>query len=360
MSKEKQYTNVTVNRNDSSEVTLTAEIPAEHLPHYRRRALKELSEKVSVGGFRKGHVPEDILVKHVGEAEVLRLAATKAIEMQYPLLIQEVMEKEPLPIIGTPNVSITKLAEGNPIAFTITAALMPHVQLPDYTAIAKRHNAKREEVSVTDSEVDETLTHLRRERAKIQKIESGVDPTQATEEAKRMDTLELPGIDDTFVQSLGFANVDAFNTKLRENIGNEKTLREREKNRIAIIEDIVREARIPLPNILIEHELAEMEQQFSRDLAQGGTTLEKYLAQTNKSREDLHKEWYAGAEKRAKMHLVLREIAQKENISAPKEDVDKYVDQVLAQHKKADPEAVRTYYELNLRNEAVFRFLERV
>jgi trigger factor len=175
-----------------------------------------------------------------------------------------------------------------------------------------------------------------------------------------MDTLELPGIDDTFVQSLGFANVDAFNTKLRENIGNEKTLREREKNRIAIIEDIVREARIPLPNILIEHELAEMEQQFSRDLAQGGTTLEKYLAQTNKSREDLHKEWYAGAEKRAKMHLVLREIAQKENISAPKEDVDKYVDQVLAQHKKADPDAVRTYYELNLRNEAVFRFLERV
>lgn len=358
MNQEKRYENLIIEKNDRSEAVIKAEIPEEAVKTYRARAIKKLSAEISIDGFRKGHVPEDMLVKHVGEEGVLREAASLAIEEQYPHIVEEATGKESLPIIGTPNISITKLAPGNPIAFSIAVTLMPDVKLPNYKKIAVKHNAKKEDVSVTDKEVEETLTHLRRERAKIEKIESGVEPQQAAKDAQSMDTLSLPGIDDAFVQSLGFENVKMFTEKLRENIKNEKGLRAREKNRIAIMEDIIAASTIAVPAMLIEHELDGMEQQFRNDLERAGTTLEAYLSQAKKTRDELRGEWRESAEKRTKMHLVLREIAEKETVVAPKEDVDKHVEHTLSHHKDADPHSVRSYFELNLRNEAVFRFLE--
>jgi len=356
---EKHYTNVKTERYDSkSEMTISVEIPAENISHYRSHALKKLGAEVKIDGFRKGHVPEDVLVKHVGEAEILREAASHAIEAQYPLVMQEVLEKESLPIIGQPSVSVTKLAPDNPIGFSIQLALMPEVKLPDYKKIAKQHNSKTEDIEVKEEEVQETIVHLRRERAKIERIEKGMGPQQAGDEVQNLPTLELPGLDDAFAKTLGFENAEKFTEKLRENIKHEKEHRAREKNRIAIIEDIIKSANIPLPNVLVEHELNAMEEQFAQDLSQGGTTIEKYLEHTKKTREDLRNELREGAEKRTRMHLVLRAIAEAEKIEAPKEDVEKQVKHTLEHHKDANEEHVRSYFTLNLRNESVFRFLE--
>lgn len=164
-----KFENVRVEKGDRSDVTITAEIPAAHLETYRKRALKKLSEEVSIDGFRKGHVPEDVLVKHVGVAELLRHTASLAIEDQYPHLMHTVAEEHELPIIGTPNVSVTKLAPENPIEFSVQAALMPTVKLPDYKKIAASHAKKKEAVEVKEEEMQDTLTHLRRERAKIER-----------------------------------------------------------------------------------------------------------------------------------------------------------------------------------------------
>lgn len=347
--------NVEVTHGKQSDVTISAEIPAENVATYRTKAIKELGKDAKIDGFRQGNVPEDVLLKHVGEPAVMQKTAELAISDQYPKLVME----QHLPIIGTPNVSITKLAPDNPIGFTITAALLPELTLPDYKTIAKEHAVKREEQTVTDDEVQETLTHLRRERAKIEKMEKDkLDPQQAHEVVQKMDTLQLPGIDDPFVQSLGYENVDVFTDKLKENIKNEKDNREREKTRIAILEDIIKKTKVTLPEILIENELDIMEGQFRGDIERQGMKYEDYLKQAGKEREEVRKSWQEAAEKRAKMHLIVREIADAEKIEPDPDTVEREVEHILEHEKQADPLNVRAYVMQALRSELVFRFLE--
>ena len=347
-------TNVLIGKNnEASEIEIKAEIPVDKITTYRERAIKELRTQVQIDGFRTGKVPEDILIKHIGEAKILEKTANIALTEELPLLLAT----EKILAISAPSVNITKLAPNNPIAFTAKVTVMPEVTLPDYKTIASEKNLKKELVTVSDEEVEETMVHLRRERAKIEKIESGMEPQKAGEEAQKMDTLSLPGIDDVFVQSLGYKNADNFKVKLKENIKTEKEMHENEKTRIATMEAIIEKATIPTPTLLVSHELDKMEAQMDADLARSGSNLEQYLKQVDKKREDVRKDWNEAATKRAKMQLALAEIAKKENIVADKKVVDSYVEHAKKHHPDANEMNIRSYYEQSVRNEAVLNWL---
>jgi len=339
-----------------AETTVTAEIPAERTALYREKAIAELEKSAKIDGFREGKVPRDVLIKHTGESAIMERTAHIALSEELPLLLAA----EGIPAISTPSVSVTKIAQGNPLGFTAKVAVMPEVTLADYKKIAKEGTGKKELVVVTEEEVEETITHLRRERAKIEKIEAGTDPSKAAEEAAQMQTLELPGIDDPFVQSLGYKDADDFKIKLRENIKTEKENREREKVRIAIIDEIVAKSTIPVPGALVNHELDKMEAQMSGDLEQAGLTLEKYFEQIGKKREEMRGEWKETAKKRAQMQLALAEIAQKEDIKADKATLNTHVEHAKKHNKDINEANVRAYYEQALRNEAVLKYLENL
>ena len=347
-------TDITIEKKEGSGVLVTAQIPAAAMSAYRTRALARIGENIKIDGFRAGHIPEDVLIKNVGESAIMQDAAELAVTEQYPLLVLE----EKLPIIGRPNISISTLKSGEPMTFSITATLLPEITLPDYKAIAKKHTNAIKEGTVTDEEITDTLTHLRRERAKIERIESGMKPEDATKEAAALETLTLPPIDDEFVKTLGYESADIFTEKLGENIKTEKGNREREKARIAMIEDIIAEANPTIPQILIEAELANMESQFAHDLAHNGTSLEDYMKETKKTKEGLHDEWRSGASKRAAMQLITREIALKENIVPDVNHIASEVEHILSHTKDADMESVQAYVTNALRTEMVFRFLE--
>lgn len=348
-------TDVHITRDEkTSEVEIRAEIPADIAFSYRSEAIKRLGAQVEMDGFRKGSVPEDILVKHVGEQTLLQTIADMALTEELPKLLAA----EEILAITAPQVAITKLADGNPIGFTARVAVYPEVTLPDYKKIAKGALNKKESVEVTDEEIEETMTFLRRERAKIEKIESGLDATKAHEEAQSMDTLSLPGIDDQFVHTLGYENLEDFKKKLRENILQEKEQRAREAIRIAILESLMEKTSCPTPSILIEHELDKLESQMNSDLVQAKSSLEQYLKQTGKTRDALRDEWRDPAQKRAKTRIILGEIARAEKITADEEALVAHIEQVKKQHPEAAEVHVRAYFEELLRNEAVLRFLE--
>jgi len=347
--------NVTITPDtEKSEVEIKAEIPLEKVREYRVRALAKLKETANMAGFRKGHVPEDVLIKQIGEGALMQKVADTAITEELPLLLAT----ENILAISAPSVTITKLASENPIGFTAKIAVMPQVELSDYKKISKKHNAKKVTTTTSDEEVEETLTHLRRERAKIEKIEAGAEPAAAHEESQKMDTLSLPGIDDVFVQTLGYKDAEDFKVKLKENIKKEKQAREDEKHRISLIEAIIADSKVPVPDVLVDHELQKMESQMAADLEQAGTTFDAYLKQVGKTREDLHKDWREAAQKRARMQLVLAQISQKEDLKADSEELEKHVKHVLEHHKDIDEMNVRGYYEQVLRNDATLKWLE--
>jgi FKBP-type peptidyl-prolyl cis-trans isomerase (trigger factor) len=342
------------NNAEHSTVTITAEIPADVLATFRAKAITSLAQEVSIDGFRKGHVPEDVLVKHVGEGTIFQEMANLALNEELPLLLAA----EEVPGIAAPQVSVTKLAPGNPLGFTTTIDVLPEVNIKNYAATAKKVNGARPTISVADAEVNEVLTHLRRERAKIAKVEAGEKPEDAQKAVSDVPENELPALDDEFVKGFGYETVATFETKLRENMLADKTAKEKDAHRSALVDALIASTSFGVPHSLIDHEVHTMEAQFAEELSRNGSTLEQYLKHVDKTHDDLHREWHEPAEKRAKAQLILGEIAVKENLKADENELGKLVTQTKDHYKDVPEERIRAYYEHTLRNEAVLKWLE--
>lgn len=350
-----QLQNVKVTRDDAAwEAEVKAEIPAEMLTHYRGEALKEIKKTAKLDGFRPGKAPEENIIKVYGEGAILREAVQQAIQHELP----ELFAAQNLLIIESPRVTTDTPELGRPVAFTARAALAPSVELPDYKKIAAKHNSTKEEAVVSDDEHAKALTHLRRERARIDKIEDGTEAQKAAEESKAAELKDLPELDDAFVQSLGYESVEKFSEALRVNIKTEKEMQAREKRRALILDELVKESKISYPSALQEYELDDMEARLKDDLTRIGQTLEAYFTQTKKTREQTRAEWKDAADKRAKVRLILTEIARKESIGADEKALEHELEHARKAYPQADPIALRAHISHAMRNDATLRFLE--
>ncbi|MEK7133676.1 MAG: trigger factor [Patescibacteria group bacterium] len=347
--------NVKVSRDDARwEVEVKAEIPAEILARYRGDALKEIQKTATLDGFRPGKAPEDRILQVYGEGAILKEAVQHAIQHELP----ELFASEKMLIIESPRVTTESPESGKPLAFTARAALAPSVELPDYRAIADGQNAKKEGVFVSDEEHAQAMTHLRRERARIEKIEAGVEQQKAAEESRAMKEEELPALDDAFVQSLGYESAEKFSIALRENIKTEKEMQAHEKRRAALLDELVKNSRISYPATLREYELDDMEGRVKDDVTQSGQTFEGYLTHIKKTREQLRESWKDAADKRAKVRLILTEIARKEDIEPDEKVLAHELGTARKQYPQADPIALRAHIAHAMRNEQVLRSLE--
>lgn len=347
--------NIKVTRDEKAwEAEVQADIPADALAGFRAQALRSITQEVELDGFRKGKAPENLVLQRVGEAAVLREAAQLAVQEELP----EILAKENLPIVDTPQVTTGQPEIGKDLHFVARAPLAPTITLPDYKKIAAAINAEKKEVVVTDEEHADTLTHFRREKVRVEKIEGGMKPEEAKEHSTKLDTKELPELDDTFVKPFGFENVSAFHDAVRENLKNEKTVRETETQRAKILDAIVAKAEVKYPAMLREFEKDEMQSRIESDLQRMGTTFENYLAQTKKTVEDLRKEWEEPADKRAKTRLLLSEIARAEKVLADEHKVEHELEHAVKHYPSANKDTLKMNIAHALKNEAVIEFLE--
>lgn len=329
----------TLKKLPGSLVELTGEVPYSEIEPHQKHALLHIIEHLEMPGFRKGHVPEAMARKHVGEIALLEEAVEHYMAELYPALLVE----HKLDAIGRPQVAITKLAPGNPVGLTIKTFLYPEVSLPDYKKLAS--GIKKEEfAAVTDEDVTKAIDAVRESHSTLK------DP-----EGKAI----LPEVTDEWVKNLGpFQNVAEFTDKLKEHLSKEKEQAAKEKRRAAIIDAILEKTKIDTPEIFVESELDKMLGQMKEDVKRFGMTFEQYLERIQKSAEDLRKEFRTDAEKRAKLQLTLNAIAEKEGIKVPSEDIKHEAEHILSQFKDADRERVHIYVESVLKNEKVLSTLE--
>lgn len=347
-------TNIKVTRDKERwEAEISAEIPAESIAIYREEALKEIQRDAKVDGFRQGKAPTERIIQIYGEATILKHAAEHAIQHELP----EILAAEKLPIVEAPRVTTDTPEIGKPLKFTARAALAPEVKLPDYKEIAAKHYATKEDTSVSDDEHTQALTHIKRERARIDKIEAGSEPQKAAEESRTMKEDELPALDDAFVQSLGYESAEKFSEALRSNIQTEKEMRAEEKRRAAMLDALVADSVISYPATLRDYELNDMESRLKDDLTRMGQTLESYLAQTKKTREEIRAEWNDAADKRAKVRLILAEIARVEKIEPDEKALTHELEHARQHYPQADPDALRAHIAHAMRNDMTLRFL---
>lgn len=345
---------ISVKRLPKSEVEIEGELEAVSFESYFPKAVKKIGENLELDGFRKGKVPESVITSKVPEINILEEMAQMAINEHYP----KILEDEKIDAISRPEISITKLARNNPLGFKIKTAVLPEIKLPDYKSIAKKIISEvtdaEKNVVVTDEDMENTIMDIRKSRAPKKHMAEGAEekPEEGVEE-------KLPEFNDDFVKALGpFKDVQDFKDKLKANIKLEKENQQKEKTRLKIIEQIIEDSKLDVPEILIEVELDKILYKMESDITQMGLKFEDYLKHLKKTVADLRKEFRGDAEKKAKLSLVLIEISKTEKIEPDQEAVAKEVAAILEHYKDADPERARMHAENVLTNEKIFQFLE--
>lgn len=368
----------TVTKEAGSQVVIDGELPYEVVVAEKKRALKALGKSLNLDGFRPGHIPDAMIEKHVGEMALLSEMAERAIAHHYGHIIEE----HKIDAIGYPQISIKKLAPDNPLAFSATVAVVPEITLPDYKQIAKTTNLAKESSEVTDAEVEKQIADIMRQKMAYERLQSKAAskaeadtaaddttdlPTPESEAAKAEEafdpeTAPLPELTDEYVKGLGqpgqFETVDDFKSKVREHLSIEKKREVEGAHRAKITDAIIAESTVELPQVLIDSELNQMFAQMEEDLTRANLKFEDYLTHIKKTRDDLKAEWTPAAEKRAKLQLVLNEIAKQDKITPDAEQVDTQVKQLMEQYKDADERRVRVYISSVMTNEEVMKMLE--
>jgi FKBP-type peptidyl-prolyl cis-trans isomerase (trigger factor) len=331
----KHTNNLKLTKLPDSVAEITGELTVEYINECRSEALKSLNNSVTIPGFREGHVPEDVLVKKIGEVHVLEETAEVALGREYAHIIEELK----LSPIGRPTISITKLVPNAPLEFKIKVSLEPEFALPDYKKISKEAVSAADDLEVTDKEIFDVVEEIKKQ-----------------EDAPKLEEGETLGQRPTG---------EALEGKVKESLLEQKKFRSKEKRRLTLVENLVKATEIDVPKLLIDEELAKMLAQFKDDVEKMGMNLpagrqgfDAYLKESKKTEEEIKTEWSEQAKDRVKAEMIVGKIASEEKIEPTAEEVEHESKHVISHYPEADPLRVRIYVYSMIRNQKVLEFLE--
>jgi trigger factor len=363
---------------------LTVEVPFEELKPSLDAAYKKIAQQINVPGFRRGKVPPMVIDRQVGRGAVLDEAINDAL----PKLYVEALQANELEPLAQPEIDITKFEDNESLEFTAEVDVRPEVQLPDYTGLAvtvddiavddedveEQVQALRERfaslseveraaadgdfvvmdlVARKDGEVvegaevsgmsyqvgrggmldglDETLTGMSAgdEATFTSQLVGGDQQGEDVEVEVRVTSVkeqELPELDDDFAQTASeFDTVDELTEDIRARLSRSKRLEQAAAARDAVLERLLDMVDVPLPEGVVDSELAARREQIEQQLGYAGMSMEQYLDNEKQTVD----EFEADLEKRVRdavaAQFVLDQVAKSAEIGVNEGELQEHL-----------------------------------
>ncbi len=159
-------------------------------------------------------------------------------------------------------------------------------------------------------------------------------PAQFKVTVKDIKVKELPELDDDFAQDASeFDTLDEFKADTKKKLEEKKENEAKAKKEDAAIEKIIENAKMDIPQPMIDTQVRQMTDDFARRLQSQGLTVEQYFQFTGMNAEMMLEQMKPQALKRIQSRLVLEAIAKAENIEVTEEDIDKEIESMAAQYQ---------------------------
>ena len=144
---------------------------------------------------------------------------------------------------------------------------------------------------------------------------------------------EVPELDDEIANELDSdANsVDEYKENLRKRLSEQKAEEAENVEKEEAINKVTENTTIDIPQAMIDTELDRMVQEFGQRIQQQGLDLQTYFQISGQDESQLREQMKDDAEQRIKTNLTLSAIADKENIEANDEDIDKELEKMSKQ-----------------------------
>src|SRR3989304_4986710 len=141
---------------------LQVEAPEDLVRQAWEEAYGRVGGQAKLAGFRKGHVPRNLLKLHFAD-EVRREVAQRLI----PQVYRQALAETQLHPVEDPDFHDVTLEEGAPLKFTAVVEIKPAIALGTYTGVTVQHAP----VPVTDEDLEKALEHLREQHAEFRSVE---------------------------------------------------------------------------------------------------------------------------------------------------------------------------------------------
>lgn len=158
--------------------------------------------------------------------------------------------------------------------------------------------------------------------------------------------VKIPELDKDFFDDLGMEGIDtkeALEKQVKENIKASKEREVENKYIDALLDKIIEDTEVDVPETMINDETDRMIQQFSEQIGMQGITLEQFYQFTNSNEAKLKEQYHDEAIKRIKYRLVLDEIVKAEKINVTDKDVDKKLDEIAKKYNMTKDEVKKQY-----------------
>jgi len=147
----------------------------------------------------------------------------------------------------------------------------------------------------------------------------------------------LPAIDDEFAKDLGdFANLDDLRAKIQKDLEQLKTNQQRGNLQDQALGQIIEKNPFEVPESLVKRETASLMQNYAYNLHQKGVNLESPELKWDELRSRFEKQ----ADQNVRGSLLMETIARLEKIEVSDDDLEKRIQQIAEQERRA-PEAVK-------------------
>ena len=163
----------------------------------------------------------------------------------------------------------------------------------------------------------------------------------------------LPELDDEFAKDVSeFETLDEYKKDLEKKIKEEKEASAKNAKEMAVIDELVKNTEVTIPESMIEDEVENMVEQFKANLSYQGLTLEQYCGFMNTDVNGFKTNLKPEAEKNVKMKLALEAVAKVEDIKVEDKEIDEKIEELKKQYGSSD-----TSDDLN-KNENVRHYME--
>ena len=138
-------------KNNKNKHEITIKIEGEEWKKALEEAFLDNNKKAKIDGFRPGHAPYDIFVKHYGVESLFMDAADKVIGGAY---LKAITESKLIPVTS-PVPSIKDVNE-DAIEFVFTIITKPEIKIKKYSGL----KVKKDKLEVKEEEIQDEIDHL--------------------------------------------------------------------------------------------------------------------------------------------------------------------------------------------------------
>ncbi|MBI5192197.1 MAG: trigger factor [Nitrospirae bacterium] len=366
------------------------EVPAEVISKEFSDAYDALKKRARIPGFRPGKTPVSILEKRFGK-EVEEDLIKKIVPDYYLKAVKE----SGLTPVSMPEIEILDINKGEPLIFTATVEVKPNVEVVTFEGI----ELKKEEVTVTEEEIDSRIKEILDMNAQLEvaeenyplangdfvqidytgykdgkpapgidrqdvlfqvgtgqfgpELDAGVLGARKGEEKEVMipaDNLMLkvtiqevkkkvlPELNDDFAKDVGgFNSLTELKDSVREKLTDEKTDTLNGKYKTEIVKKLIERHPIEAPPAMVEREMG-------RFLSRTKKYMNRQGAFEPEEEKSIREKYTPYAVEEIKGDILLMAIGEQEGISATDEEVENEINKMAKKHNQ-DVQRVRKSIE---------------